>query len=93
MEAKPVREIYVPTRVRLWAQHPNYVAVIKDEWDEKFLERYVGKTVTLKISGIYVTGTLIKVNRLDYCLDDSTVYWCLHLTPPLPLPLRSQPLR
>jgi serine kinase of HPr protein (carbohydrate metabolism regulator) len=63
MEAKPMRVIYVPTRVRLWTQSPNYVAVIKDEWDKKFLERYVGETVTLKISGIYVTGTLIKVKH------------------------------
>jgi hypothetical protein len=63
MEAKTVREIYVPTRVRLWTQHPNYIAVIKDEWDTKFLERYVGKTVTLKVGGIYVTGTLIKVKH------------------------------
>jgi hypothetical protein len=63
MEAKTVREIHVPTRVRLWAQHPNYIAVIKDEWDTKFLEKYVGKTVTLRISGVYVTGTLIKVKH------------------------------
>jgi hypothetical protein len=63
MEAKTVREIHVPTRVKLWMQQPNYLAVIKDERDAKFLEKYVGKTVTLEIAGVYVTGTLIKVKH------------------------------
>jgi len=63
MEAKPVREIHVPTRVRLWMQRPNYLAVIKDERDAKFLEPYVGRSVTLKIAGIYVSGTLIRVKH------------------------------
>ncbi len=63
MEAKNVREIHVPTRVRLWMQRPNYLAVIKDERDVKFLEPYVGKSVTLKVGGVYVTGTLIRVKH------------------------------
>jgi hypothetical protein len=63
MQAKPVREIQVPTQVRLWAQYPNYVAVIKDKHDEKFLEKFVGKNITLVIEGVYVTGTLIKVKH------------------------------
>ena len=63
MEAKTVREIHVPTQVRLWMQYPNYVAVIKDKHDEMFLEKYVGKTITLVIEGVYVSGTLIKVKH------------------------------
>jgi hypothetical protein len=65
IEVEPVviREKHVPVEVRLWVQRPNYLAVIKDERDVKFLEPYVGKAVTLAIAGIYVTGTLIRVKH------------------------------
>jgi hypothetical protein len=65
IEVEPVviREKHVPVEVRLWAQRPNYLAVINDERDVKFLEPYIGQTVTLKIDNIYVSGTLIKVKH------------------------------
>jgi hypothetical protein len=65
IEVEPVviREKHVPVEVRLWKQDPNFLAVINDERDVKFLEPYVGRTVTLKIENIYVSGTLIKVRH------------------------------
>lgn len=58
-----IKEIHAPVRIRLWKQTPNYLAVINDERDVRFLEPYVGRSVTLKIAGIYVSGTLIRVKH------------------------------
>ncbi len=63
MQSVVIKEIHAPVRIKLWKQSPNYLAVINDERDVKFLEPYVGRSVTLKIAGIYVSGTLIRVKH------------------------------
>jgi hypothetical protein len=62
-EVRVTREVWVPVKVRIWAQGKHYLAVIREKQDVELLSRYVNKPVVLKINGIYIDGALYQTRH------------------------------